>query len=78
MVEDFILCHDELETHLGPEVETILWLEDDVVLMDNFFPTLTSIMTHDRERLSRVPWLDLKLYLSPRLRGQSPPLSDQN
>ena len=73
MVEDFIICHDELEKHLGPHVDTLLWLEDDLVLMDNFFPSLTSIMTHGRGRLSRAPWLDIKLYLHPRLRGQCPP-----
>ena len=54
MVEDFIICHDELEKHLGPHVDTLLWLEDDLVLMDNFFPSLTSIMTLGRGRLGML------------------------
>ena len=54
---------------MGDDVELILWLEDDVVLMENFFPTLTSILDHHTEKLARAPWLDIKLYLIPGLRG---------
>ena len=68
---DFILCHDELEKMMGDSADLILWFEDDVVLMDKFFPTLTSIMTHNTARLSRDPWLDIKLYLIPGLRGKT-------
>ena len=68
---DFILCYDELEKMMGDDVDLILWFEDDVVLMDKFFPTLTSILTHHTARLARDPWLDIKLYLIPALRGGS-------
>ena len=54
---------------MGDDVELLLWFEDDVVLMENFFPTLTSILTHHTGRLARAPWLDIKLYLIPGLRG---------
>ena len=56
---------------MGDKVDLILWFEDDVVLMDKFFPSLASILTHHRGRLGRGPWLDIKLYLIPALRGQS-------
>ena len=56
---------------MGDDVELLLWLEDDVVLMENFFPSLTSILSHHRARLDRAPWLDIKLYLIPGLRGES-------
>ena len=68
---DFILCHEELEKLMGDNVDLILWFEDDVVLMDKFFPTLTSILSHHTARLARHPWLDIKLYLIPGLRGGS-------
>ena len=68
---DFILCHDELEKMLGDDVDLLLWFEDDVVLMENFFSTITSILTHQTARLARAPWLDIKLYLKPSLRGES-------
>ena len=68
---DFLLCQEELEKMMGDDVELLLWLEDDVVLMDNFFPSLTSILSHHRARLDRAPWLDIKLYLIPGLRGGS-------
>ena len=54
---------------MGDDVDLLLWFEDDVVLMENFFPTLTSILTHHTGRLARAPWLDIKLYLIPGLRG---------
>ena len=61
---------------MGDKVDLILWFEDDVVLMDKFFPTLTSILTHHSARLARGPWLDIKLYLIPGLRGfYHPPAS---
>ena len=56
---------------MGDKVDLILWFEDDVVLMDKFFPSLTSILTHHTARLARQPWLDIKLYLIPALRGGS-------
>ena len=56
---------------MGDNADLILWFEDDVVLMDKFFSTLTSILTHHTARLARDPWLDIKLYLIPGLRGES-------
>ena len=56
---------------MGDSADLILCFEDDVVLMDKFFPTLTSIMTHHTARLARDPWLDIKLYLIPGLRGKT-------
>ena len=56
---------------MGDSADLILWFEDDVVLMDKFFPTLTSILTHHKARLARDPWLDIKLYLIPGLRGKT-------
>ena len=60
-----------MEQQLGSDVDHLLWLEDDVILMENFFSTLSSILAHQRDRLTSVPWLDLKLYLNPRLRGKT-------
>ena len=37
--------------------------------MENFFATLQSALCFQMEKLSRKPWLDIKLYLMPRLRG---------
>ena len=68
---DFLLCHEKLEKMMGDEVDLLLWLEDDVILMEDFFPSLTSILSQHRARLDRAPWLDIKLYLKPGLRGES-------
>ena len=66
---DFLICHDAVEKEIGSNVQTILWLEDDVVLMDNFFSTLYSLLNFRRSRLQSEAWLDIKLYALPRLRG---------
>ena len=50
----------------GPQV---LVLEDDVILMKDFFSTLLSSISLHRHRLSSAPWLDIKLYKLARLRG---------
>ena len=71
IVQDFIICHDEVEQQLDSDVDHLLWLEDDVILMENFFSTLSSILAYHRDKLTTVPWLDLKLYLNPRLRGKT-------
>ena len=66
---DFITCHGAVEAVINKSVETIIWLEDDVVLMDNFFPTLSSLLNFRRSKLQSITWLDIKLYAPPRLRG---------
>ena len=66
---DFIICHGAVEAVINKSVETIIWLEDDVVLMDNFFSTLFSLLNFRRSKLQSITWLDLKLYAPPRLRG---------
>ena len=76
VVHDFIACHGALEARLhdAEAVEHILGLEDDVLLMPSFFPTLASILALHGPRLERQRWLDVKLYLTPRLRGTVPVL----
>jgi hypothetical protein len=66
---DFSLCCSLIEDELPPSVEYVLLLEDDVLLMDGFFPILLAWLSLHREALAEHPWLDIKLYLSPRLRG---------
>ena len=66
---DFITCHGAVEAAINKSVETIIWLEDDVVLMDNFFSTLFSLLNFRKSRLQSITWLDIKLYAPPRLRG---------
>ena len=69
-IHDFILCYNQLERHLQTKSNTkyILVFEDDVILQKSFFYTLyANVMLHRRE-LSQNPWLDIKLYLNPRLR----------
>ena len=70
VVHDLAVCHAALEDRLDAGVSTILGLEDDVLLMPSFFPTLASILALHASRLARQPWLDVKLYLTPRLRGK--------
>ena len=67
--DDFLFCHGAVEAVISESVETVLWLEDDVVLMDNFFSTLYSLLNLRRSRLQSAAWLDIKLYALPRLRG---------
>ena len=68
---DFVFCARQLEIEIwnNNAVKHILILEDDAVVMDGFFPTLSAWMTFHKERLQSEPWLDLKLYLNPSLRG---------
>ena len=66
-IEDFLLCHEAIRQDYNPVHE--LWLEDDVVLMDDFFSTFQSILTFRKTTLSSLDWLDVKLYKTPRLRG---------
>lgn len=69
IVRDFILCHAAIENEISEDVKYLLWLEDDVILMEDFFSTLSSIMTFRKLLLQSQKWLDIKLYLNPRLRG---------
>ena len=66
---DFLTCHGAVEAVINKSVETIVWLEDDVVLMEHFFSTLFSLLNFRRSRLQSITWLDIKLYAPPRLRG---------
>ena len=66
---DFITCHGAVEAVINKSVETIIWLEDDVVLMEHFFSTLFSLLNFRKSRLQSITWLDIKLYAPPRLRG---------
>ena len=69
IVQDFVLCHEAIENEINEDVKHLLWLEDDVILMEDFFSTLSSIMTFRKMLLQSQKWLDIKLYLNPRLRG---------
>ena len=69
IVKDFVLCHDAIENEINVDVKYLLWLEDDVILMKDFFSTLSSIITFREKTLQSQRWLDIKLYLNPRLRG---------
>ena len=66
---DLVFCSNQLEKMLPKSVEHILILEEDAVLMEDFFSTLLAWMSFHSERLQSEPWLDIKLYLNPRLRG---------
>ena len=66
---DFLTCHGAVEAVINKSVETIIWLEDDVVLMEHFFSTLFSLLNFRRSKLQSKTWLDIKLYAPPRLRG---------
>ena len=69
IVKDFVLCHEAIENEITVNVKYLLWLEDDVILMKDFFSTLSSIITFREKTLQSQKWLDIKLYLNPRLRG---------
>ena len=69
IVKDFVLCHEAIENEINVDIKYLLWLEDDVILMKDFFSTLSSIMTFRKMTLQSQKWLDIKLYLMPRLRG---------
>ena len=64
---DLVFCSNQLEKMLPKSVEHILILEEDAVLMEDFFSTLLSWMSFHSERLQSEPWLDIKLFLNPRL-----------
>ena len=66
--EDLASCVALADQALAPEVTHVLVLEDDVEVMEGLFPTLAAWMTYHRGTLA-APWLDIKLYASPRLRG---------
>ena len=66
---DLVFCSNQLEKMLPKSVEHILILEEDAVLMEDFFSTLLAWMSFHSERLQSEPWLEIKLYLNPRLRG---------
>ena len=66
---DFVFCADRMDEMLPKHVEHILILEDDALVMQGIFDTLSAWMTFHQERLEAEPWLDIKLYLNPRLRG---------
>ena len=68
-VRDFVACHRDMLEELKNDVKYVLCLEDDVALMDNFFPTLSSILSFRGSRLITNPWLDIKLYVMPRMKG---------
>ena len=68
-VEDFLICYNAIKSHLDFTPDIQLWIEDDVVLMENFFSTLSSILAFRKPILSTSTWLDIKLYKTPRLRG---------
>ena len=65
-IHNFLQCVEN--TISDPNVHFILTLEDDIVLMDDFFSTVFSIIKL-HERKLRTFWLDIKLYKNPRLRG---------
>ena len=66
---DFVRCIEKVDASLHPHTSQVLVLEDDVILMRDFFSTLLSTINLHQHRLSGVPWLDIKLYKSARLRG---------
>ena len=66
---DFVFCAGRMDEMLPKDVEHILILEDDTLVMQGIFSTLSAWMTFHQERLEAEPWLDIKLYLNPRLRG---------
>ena len=66
---DLVFCSNQLEKMLPKSVEHILILEEDAVLMEDFFSTLLAWMSFHSDRLQSEPWLDIKLYLNLRLRG---------
>ena len=68
-IHDFTVCHKEVEEDLEGNVELILVMEDDVMVMPNIFSTLSSTLNYNIRRLTTAPWLDIKLYKPPRLRG---------
>ena len=66
---DFVFCAGRMDEMLPKDVKHILILEDDALVMQGIFSTLSAWMTFHKERLGAEPWLDIKLYLNPRLRG---------
>ena len=66
---DFVFCADRMDETLPKDVQHILILEDDALVMQGIFSTLAAWMTFHQEKLEAEPWLDIKLYLNPRLRG---------
>ena len=71
-MSDFLVCHDSVQHHInnsGKKFDFFLWLEDDVILMQNFFATLQSALRFKKDKLYGKKWLDIKLYTLPRLRG---------
>ena len=66
---DFVFCADRMDEMLPKDVEHILILEDDMLVMEGIFSTLSAWMTYHQERLQAEAWLDIKLYLNPRLCG---------
>merc|ERR1712142_598300 len=68
-IHDFSVCLKEADEEFESDVDYILILEDDVMVMPDIFSTLSSIIAYNTEKLSSSPWLDIKLYKPPRLRG---------
>ena len=54
-VEDFLICYNAIKSQLDFTSDIQLWIEDDVVLMENFFQTLSSILALRNPGLSTTP-----------------------
>ena len=62
-------CQTALLARLPHNTSLVLTLEDDIRLRPGFISLLAGALHHRQARLATIPWLDIKLYFQPRLRG---------
>ena len=48
---DFVTCIEKINASLHPQTSQVIFLEDDVILMKDFFPTLFTIINLHRDKL---------------------------
>ena len=65
---DFIGCVARVLA-LHPGTDLLLVLEDDALILEDFFPTLSSILMSPMPFYQQDSWLDIKLYTPPKWSG---------
>ena len=65
---DFIGCVARVLA-LQPDADLLLVLEDDALILEEFFPTLSSILMFHMPFYQKDSWLDIKLYTPPKWSG---------
>ena len=66
---DFVGCVTRLLAEASHGSDLLLVLEDDALIVEEFFPTLSSILLFHLPSYQQKDWLDVKLYTPPKWSG---------